>query len=408
MSVAERVEGLLAEAVEAVLAAEPETLDPDELHRLVTVVLRGRDRLTVAAADSLRTWDGRRDWQADGSRNAPLALSKATRCSTRTAERELARARRHDDVARSAEAVLDGRLSVDHLDLLARAAIPARRELFERDEELLIDQCAHLPLFSHAVKAVRYWMAAADDELGRGGDASPPSRLYASRLQHSGEGILEGTLSAVDTEIVFRELTRLEQQLKLDDRRDHITRTPAERRAAALVAMAGRSLSSDGPTARPLLQIVVGDATARWLCETSSGQVLRPADLLPLLSDAVFETFLFDGPSIVLSKTKTRTFRGALRRAIQVRDRHCQDDSACDATIDECDVDHILPWAQGGETDQDNGRLGCRTHNRHPELRDRASRVVAARLRGWQIKVITLDELRRQIKEPATSGADPP
>ena len=47
---------------------------------------------------------------------------------------------------------------------------------------------------------------------------------------------------------------------------------------------------------------------------------------------------------------------GALRRAIQVRDRHCQHPSGCDEPADRCDVDHTVPVSQNGRTDQFGGR----------------------------------------------------
>ncbi|MFT3853535.1 MAG: HNH endonuclease signature motif containing protein [Ilumatobacteraceae bacterium] len=54
----------------------------------------------------------------------------------------------------------------------------------------------------------------------------------------------------------------------------------------------------------------------------------------------------------------------ALRAVVEVRDRDCQCPSGCDEPIDACDVDHLVPWSHGGVTDQDNGRLLCRSHNR--------------------------------------------
>ena len=64
------------------------------------------------------------------------------------------------------------------------------------------------------------------------------------------------------------------------------------------------------------------------------------------------------------ARSVTRTFVGALRAVVEVRDRHCQHPSGCDEPIDGCDVDHIVPWSHGGVTSQDNGRLLCRYHNR--------------------------------------------
>ena len=36
----------------------------------------------------------------------------------------------------------------------------------------------------------------------------------------------------------------------------------------------------------------------------------------------------------------------------------------CDAVARDCQVDHIVPYAAGGLTSQDNGRLACGHHNR--------------------------------------------
>ena len=58
-----------------------------------------------------------------------------------------------------------------------------------------------------------------------------------------------------------------------------------------------------------------------------------------------------------------RFFTGALRRAIEVRDRHCRDET-CDVEAGLCECDHVVPWSEGGPTTQQNGRLACPFHNR--------------------------------------------
>ncbi|HJR88461.1 MAG TPA: HNH endonuclease [Acidimicrobiia bacterium] len=59
---------------------------------------------------------------------------------------------------------------------------------------------------------------------------------------------------------------------------------------------------------------------------------------------------------------KTRVIPPALRRAVMVRDRHCQH-PGCDRPARWCDVDHIIPWWQGGETKLSNLQLLCRFHH---------------------------------------------
>jgi len=91
------------------------------------------------------------------------------------------------------------------------------------------------------------------------------------------------------------------------------------------------------------------------------------------------ETFLFDGPSVVLTASQQRTFTGKLRRAIQARDRRCQHPSGCNTPSANGDVDHIVPWKDGGTTDQFNGRAQCRPHNRHHDKHDPKCRWVYRR-----------------------------
>jgi hypothetical protein len=70
---------------------------------------------------------------------------------------------------------------------------------------------------------------------------------------------------------------------------------------------------------------------------------------------------------------KRRFFRGALRRAIEIRDRTCFHPT-CDEVPQRPDVDHIHQASKRGQTTQDNGRWGCGYHNRwrttHPDPDD--------------------------------------
>ena len=69
-----------------------------------------------------------------------------------------------------------------------------------------------------------------------------------------------------------------------------------------------------------------------------------------------------------LEMPPARPFTGALRRAIQVRDRECFH-PMCDEPAENCEIDHIEPYAAGGDTVQGNGRPGCDHHNRNRHKR---------------------------------------
>ena len=83
-----------------------------------------------------------------------------------------------------------------------------------------------------------------------------------------------------------------------------------------------------------------------------------------MLSEADIERIVFDTPSRVIDvSTRTRIFTGALRRAIELRDRHCTHPGCC-VPADRCQVDHIIEYCDDGPTTQANGRLLCAHHNR--------------------------------------------
>jgi 5-methylcytosine-specific restriction endonuclease McrA len=85
--------------------------------------------------------------------------------------------------------------------------------------------------------------------------------------------------------------------------------------------------------------------------------------------DVLIERVVFDGPSRVIDLGHARTFTGAVRRAVELRDRHCTF-PGCHAPAARCEVDHIVPHAFGGPTSQANGRLGCRPDHRHRHRRE--------------------------------------
>lgn len=388
------------EAAVAALAAATAAVDFDcelsdsELHHGVVALHRAASTLAVGSAHVLARWDVRRVWLPGGHRSAASRLSIDTKLSPNSAQRELRRARSLGRLGHTAAAIADGRLSIDHLDLFARANQPHRHSLFADHEHALIEQCSRLRWID-AVRLVEYWCQRAD---ASGGGTSPDDRahraaFYASRTL-DGTVAVSGTLDPIGGEIVLTELQRIERQLYLLDRQSGTQRTAAQRRAAALVEMARRSATAPakGRRPQPLVTIHVGDTTAQHLCELASGTVVTPAEVAKYLDDALFESILFDGPSTVLSVSQRRSFTGTLRRAIAARDRRCQHPSGCDVPAPFCDVDHIVPHSQGGATSQFNGRMQCPTHNRDHTRHDRGTAPLPER------RVDRLETLRARIR----------
>jgi hypothetical protein len=369
-------------------------LSDGELDTLMVELMRTRHRLAAVTADVLARWDARGVWRSDGSRSAATRLARDGKVSLTTANIELRRARTLVDMPATATAVGEGRVSMDHVDLLGRADQPHRHELFVRDEEVLVEQCATLR-HAQAVRAVEYWMQLADSATG---DSTPPpcerpSRMHASTT-FQGTVRMDGLLNRLDGAVVTGELQRLERELYLADEAAGNVRTNSERLAAALVEMATRSASTpaDAQRPRPLFSVLLGDKSFERLCELATGQVIAPHLLVPHLSVAEMETFLFDGPFTVIAASPARCFTGRLRRAIEVRDRHCQHPSGCDVAAPDCDVDHIVPVTGHGATSQFNGRLECRPHNRNAAKHDHGATPLPGR------PITVLDAVRARLR----------
>jgi hypothetical protein len=280
------------------------------------------------------------------------------------------------------------------VDLLAKANRPWRNADFADHEETLVEQCRVLR-HADARKMVAYWCSRADAVAAD--DRAERQRL-AAHLNVSptldGTVVVTGTLDPIGGSIVADELTRIERELYLIDQRDGVTRTAAQRRAAALVEMARRSATApaDGRRPKPLFTVLVGDETMSQLCELTNGTVVTPGQLARWAGDADLETVLFDGPSTVISVSHRRSFTGALRRAVEVRDRRCQHTSGCDVPADQCDVDHVVAHAADGPTSQFNGRLECPPHNRNSDRHDHGEAPRPTRT------VDRLDEIRCRLR----------
>jgi hypothetical protein len=230
-------------------------------------------------------------------------------------------------------------------------------------------------------RALSYWKQLADPDGCDDAEAERKARRDAYLFESiSGMWLGQMTLDPISGAIVSGELNRLEDELFAADcteaaerlgRRasiEEFARTPAQRRADALVEMAARSASTPEGAQRPapLFSVLVGYETMHGrICELEHGNrtVLSPAALDPWMDSAYFERAVFSLGTRIEVSARARLFSGGTRRAIELRDRRCTH-PYCDAPAEVCEGDHIDPFARGGQTTQENGRLLCGFHNR--------------------------------------------
>lgn len=258
-------------------------------------------------------------------------------------------------------------LGQDQVRILAHAH-DSNPEVFELKEDVLIDTVEPLSI-TDTSKAVTYWRQLVnsrrfDEEW---------HKLHERRRVHLSqtfEGLwrLSGWL---DPEAGGLLKTALDAATPPPSDGDE--RTPEQRRADGLADLARLALDSgtlpeQGGEKPHLFVLVDGSGVG----ETIEGTVLVASDSERLGCDASVTRIVMGPNSEILDVgRKTRVIPPSLRRAVIARDRHCQH-PGCLRPAKWCDIDHIIPWQEGGETKLENLQLLCRYHQ---TLKHRAQSV---------------------------------
>jgi hypothetical protein len=272
----------------------------------------------------------------------------------------------------------DGEIDRSHVVTLLGARTPRTAQIFDQDHKLLLD-VAREGSFNDFKRACDLFTQIVDPD-GAEDRAAEDRAAREVHLSQSFEGMWFGrmTLDPISGEIVATTLRMIErelfeadwkaakQRLGRDPLLMELDRTPAQRRADALVEMAtrARTAPANGRRPAPLFTVVVGLETLKGrVLELFNRTIITPGTAAAWLTDAYVERVVFDGPSRVIDVgAQRRFFRGALRRAIEVRDRSCYHPS-CDAPPERLQIDHIHEHAKGGQTTQENGQPACGFHN---------------------------------------------
>jgi hypothetical protein len=241
-----------------------------------------------------------------------------------------------------AGAVLRNRLDPGAGDRLAGdedAAEAQRSAYLVQDRTGMWQLTAHLPPVAGAM------LAAAIDPLAAprpAADGSPDVRPARQRLCDGLTGLAElalagrpGTPGALPTRAGTP--TRLVLMADLDTvlaRADHPGVAPGE-------------LSTGEPGGWPISPLTVQTLA----CD---------AEVTPILTDPA-------GRPLDVGDTRY-PFPPRIRRAIEVRDRHCTF-HPCTAPPTWCHTHHLVPFSRGGPTSEANGTLLCGRHHRHVHAR---------------------------------------
>jgi Domain of unknown function (DUF222) len=347
----------------------------------VEALERDLGRLACVASKAVAGFDTSGEWAADGAQSTAAWLS--TRCHLPLAEarRQLRRGKSLPSMPVVAQAFLAGAIGVAQVDVLVRAAQGARRvsdEVFGRDEAVLVQAGTDLK-FAAFAKTVAYWTQLADPD---GAEASEMEKLarrdvfvsqslggmWLGKMTFApiGGAIFSGELMRREAELFEADWAEAKARLGREPHLDELARTPGQRRADAAVEMAVRSgaMPEGARRPEPLFSVLVDHPTTTGrICELANGTIVSPGSLVPYLDAAWFERIVFAPGKRVECSVTSRFFTGATRRAIEVRDHECTH-PYCEIAAEHCQIDHIVPYAKGGPTEQENGQVHCGFHNR--------------------------------------------
>jgi hypothetical protein len=367
-------------------------LSDDELEAAIVGLHRSNQSSAAHEARMIALFDSRRAYRSDGSRSAAARLARKTGGSRKELGSAVSLGRRLRLMPLVDAALATGEITVEHARILGKLAASDRRkvaESFVECEAGLVGFAKDLE-FGDFARAVRYWeqRVDADGAEETAGEQHARRHLHVSQT-FDGVFALDGILDPVGGTVFTTALRRIENELFEadwadakavhgdDTRPEHLQRTPAQRRADALVIMAERAMAMP-PGSRlpaPLITVHVGYETfAGPLCELSSGTVITPGQVIPLLDRAYIERAVFEGPNRIIELgERTRFFRGGLRRCVEIIHRRCVH-PGCDVSAEECDIDHEIEFNDGGLTTQENGKPRCKPDHRHKSRTGNKSR----------------------------------
>lgn len=248
----------------------------------------------------------------------------------------------------------DGEVGYAHLTVLARTANILgdrfdERPLLEMALELTPGKLYYRSLhYRHSVDARAYAEEQTDEAINH--------HLTLSTAE-SGHLLINGVLDPVGGAAVRTALEALAQKSGAHD-----DRLLPQRFADAMV-----DLATGGKPAH--LQVTATIETLLGLAGAAAGEMefslpISSASVQRIACDCSVARVLLSQESLVVDVGRTkRMIAGPTRRALEIRDRHCQW-PGCERPASKCDGHHVVHWIHGGPTDLDNLTLLCRRHHR--------------------------------------------
>jgi Domain of unknown function (DUF222)/HNH endonuclease len=339
-------------------------VDVEDLAAEVVVLRRLVDGLEVEWTRRIAHLERSDVTALEGHTSITAFLKDRCRMSGARAQRAVSLSHRLPALPFVAKALETDDLSFDQVSVFTHLPDHLSDELAGA-EVMLVNAAAPLTV-ADTRRLVEYWKTAVD---GPGCEATV-AELEERRYLHASrtfEGMVkvDGLFDPVTGDLI---LTAFDAAMPPPGRDD--LRTSRQRRADALAHLARNFLDSGqaAGTEKPHVVVLTDlDALAGHgggTHETMNGHVLTPEQVRRYACDCTISRIVFGPGSEILDIGRaTRTVPTAMRRALNVRDRHCQHPTGCDRPARWCDAHHKQHWADGGPTALSNLTLLCQYHH---------------------------------------------
>jgi hypothetical protein len=353
--------GELHAALDACAADQVGELADAAIAEELVELRRAADRVEAVFARRLAVFDRRKVCHREGAISTTSWLRHRCKLTGGAAAERVAMARHLAELPQTAAAFGRGELGYEHARVITRAAESIGDEAMKDAEHILVEAAERLDPQQLQIAADHLKHYLAPERTLRDANAEHERRaLFISPLLDGYR--IDGHLDREGGAFIVAALEALLPPRAADD-----TRTPAQRRADALVELARQRMKAAG--GRPHVSLIVRSETLSGAAAAPGGELDR-AGVVPgetalrIACDASLSIITVDRTGRLLDISgAARSIPPRLHRALAARDRGCRFPS-CDRPPEWTDAHHIRHWARGGKTKAANLVLLCRRHHR--------------------------------------------
>ena len=366
----DRLNQLTTELQTVISSLEVDCVDAAGARGLVEIAERVR-----RAGDSLRTVavgqvERTNAWKGEGAKSISEWLSNETDCAHYEAQSVVLLANQLQHLPVTTAALLSGDLSGTQAVEIARGAIVA-----PNTETQLLNLSKHATVRDLRDATSRV-VAAATDEAERHRQVHK-SRYLKSWIDLDGSFNLKARMTVANGALVMAALKPIQDEIFRSARKSGAHERPEAYAADALMALcekannaapAARASANKATRPNAVMHIRV-DIDALKRGRTEHGEICEIAGVGPIpvatareyLGEAFLKLLVVDGVDIKTVAHMGRHIPAPLRTAVEERDRVCQVPT-CDMTLG-LEIDHIVPFAEGGPASLENLVRLCKRHH---------------------------------------------